>query len=153
MHGRNDRLTKLSEARTRAILAQLPRDKVSLITGLSKDWRDIEDGVFAAVTEALRVSVRIYGHGAITEDLPILLQHPDQYTDIAHQSYIRRAISDAPPFLRASQVRQLFPGIEFTDEDMRSMLRHAATQVKRTPDEPKLVVVSLDGDLVVTFAT
>lgn len=148
-HGKTSRI---SAAKTQAILSRIPRDKTDLIGNLGKDWKDIEQGLVGAVKVALEVSLRIHGHRVITEDLPLLLQHPDEYSDIAHQSYIKKVTADNLQVLSAKQIRQLFSGIEISDEDMRSIMRSAAAQVARTPDEPKLTVVSADGEIVITFA-
>lgn len=142
----------ISAARVQAILSSIPRDKVDLIGNLGNDWKDIEQGIIAAVRINLEVSLRIHGHRAITEDLPLLLQSPGEYPVIAHQSYIKKVTTDKLLILSASQIRQLFDGIEISDEDMQAIMRSAAAQVKRTPDEPKLTVVATDGNIIVTFA-
>lgn len=153
--------TKVSAARTLKILTQVPTNEPELIVNIRNDWSDVEQGVVRTISCALAVSVRAYGHSAITENMSRLLSQPDEYEGIAHQSYIEDVTKDDLRILDADQVRQLFPQIEINDDDMRSVMRRAADLVERTPDEPRLVVILVranaeaqtPSDVYVTFAT
>lgn len=157
VYSQSGQKTKPSPARTVQLLSSLPRDKPELITSIQKDMDAIIQDAIACVKFAIRVQLRGYGHAAITEDLPLLQQNPDEYPEIAHQSYIKRITTEVAQahvqiLCAASRVRNVFTNIEFSDDDMRKIMHNAAAQVERTPDEPKLVVKTIDGDIVVTFA-
>jgi ABC-type transport system involved in Fe-S cluster assembly fused permease/ATPase subunit len=123
-----------------------------LITGYRDDWKAIEAGLVTAITEILKTNIRIYGNAAITEDFELLLKQPDQYSTIAHESYIKRAKTEQPQLLSSRLVRCIFDGVEFGDKDMRSILQQAAKLVPRTADEPSLIVRTIENELIVTFA-
>jgi hypothetical protein len=153
VHPRSGSGAKVSPARTLHILSRIPRDKPELIKDLQDDWRAVEHLATSVIKFALQTQLRAYGHHAITEDMPLLLQNPDDYPTLAHQSYIKRIVTESEHVLcAASDIRLLLNHIEFSDDDMRMIMRNAASQVERTPDEPKLVVKTIDGDMVVTFA-
>lgn len=143
----------VSAARAQVILSRIPRDQTVLISGLGKDWKDIDEGVVSTIAEALSVSIRVYGHQAIIGSLPDLERNPDGYHTIAHEVYVTSAKLGDPILLSGAQIRQLFPQIEFSSEQMRAIMRQAATHVKQTPDEPKLIVKATGPDFIVTFAT
>jgi hypothetical protein len=154
VHPRSVQTSKVSQARTLKILSSIPRDKPDLIHNLQDDWKAVERLATDCVKYALQTQLRAYGHQAITEDVSLLLQKPGEYPAVAHHSYIKRATTETEQVLcRASDIRRLLANIEFSDEVMRAIMRKAAEQVERTPDEPKLVVREVDDDLAVTFAT
>ena len=153
--------SKISAAQTLRILAQVPRNEPALIVGIRNDWTDIEQGLVRTIAFALAVSIRAHGHYAITENLPQLLDQPSDFSNIAHQSYINGVTKEDLRILDARQVRQLFPQIDISDDELRTIMRKAAELVERTPDEPRLVVVPplhVDDDtrspvdMYVTFA-
>lgn len=152
--------SKVSAARTLKILTQVPTNQPELIVSIRNDWSDIEQGIVRTIALALAVSVRAHGHQAITENLPDLLKQPNNFTDIAHESYIENVTKKDLRILDANQVRLLFPHIEMSDGELRAIMRKAVELVERTPDEPRLIVApsradsedQAPSDIYVTFA-